>query len=115
MRIIFFLLCCLLSNSVYANTTVKLPEFQYEKNTLALIKPNLSEENIGKHPYITTGIFFKKGDISDIDTLIATDFNTEFQMQIKPHNYYDDGSVRFAIITVYLNDNNTPKNIHIIL
>ncbi len=113
MKIVVLLLWYLFSNHVYADTTVILPQFHYEKTTLALIKPNVSEDNIAKHPYITTGIFFKKGDVPNFNSLIATDVTKEFPMQIKPHNYYDDGSVRFAIITVYLDGNSIPENIHI--
>lgn len=81
-------------------------------NDVASFKVNI----VDKNPYATTGIFLKKGQYNPTkNSLVAyTENNIAVPLQFDVQNRYNDGSVRFAILTVQKPDN-IQNNFEVIL
>lgn len=113
---IFYIICVFCITWVQSlSASITLPDFHYSQKSVAVFKAKLHQENTANpFKYVTTGLFFKKGEVRNIDHLSATDLKTEFPLQIKPHNYYDDGSLRLAVVTVYIDKKRENHDIHIV-
>ncbi len=103
----FFVISLLLSTltSNASNWTRSDGDYAYIPKFASLKTDDLTSfkvEITDKNPYATTGIFFKNGQVNPVNnTVIArTTKGTPVNIQFDEQNFYPNGSVRFALITI---------------